>query len=57
MWSEDMSFMQELRPGAYFLIGARGPKKGSHPQHSAHFDIDERALEAGYAMMVGLALS
>jgi metal-dependent amidase/aminoacylase/carboxypeptidase family protein len=49
--------MQELRPGAYFLIGARGSKKGSHPQHSAHFDIDERALEAGYAMMVGLALS
>ncbi len=27
MWSEDMSFMQELRPGAYFLIGARGARK------------------------------
>ncbi|HEY2476297.1 MAG TPA: M20/M25/M40 family metallo-hydrolase, partial [Candidatus Cybelea sp.] len=57
MWSEDMSFMQELRPGAYFLIGSRGPHKGSHPQHSAHFDVDERALEVGYAMMMGLALS
>ncbi|HEY2553832.1 MAG TPA: M20 family metallopeptidase [Candidatus Cybelea sp.] len=57
MWSEDMSFMQELRPGAYFLIGARGPKKGVHPQHSAHFDVDERALETGYAMMLGLALN
>jgi amidohydrolase len=56
MWSEDMSFMQDLRPGAYFLIGARGPEKGAYPQHSAHFDIDERALETGYAMMVGLAL-
>jgi amidohydrolase len=57
MWSEDMSFMQNLRPGAYFLIGARGPEKGSHPQHSAHFDIDERVLDIGFAMMAGLALS
>ncbi|MGC2649653.1 MAG: amidohydrolase [Candidatus Cybelea sp.] len=56
MWSEDMSFMQELRPGAYFLIGARGPRKGIEPQHSARFDIDERALEVGFRMMMGLAL-
>jgi amidohydrolase len=56
MWSEDMSFMQELRPGAYFLVGARGPEKGIEPQHSARFDIDERALGIGFAMMVGLAL-
>ena len=55
MWSEDMSFMQELRPGAYFLIGARGQKKGIEPQHSARFDIDERALEVGFEMMMGLA--
>jgi amidohydrolase len=56
MWSEDMSFMQERRPGAYFLIGARGPERGGAPQHSSHFDIDERALEVGYKMMLGLAL-
>jgi amidohydrolase len=55
MWSEDMSFMQELRPGAYFLVGARGPRKGIEPQHSARFDIDERALEVGFRMMMGLA--
>ena len=24
MWAEDMSFMQEERPGAYFIVGARG---------------------------------
>ena len=24
MWAEDMSFMQEARPGAYFIVGARG---------------------------------
>jgi amidohydrolase len=56
MWSEDMSFMQELRPGAYFLVGARGPRKGIEPQHSARFDIDERALDVGFGMMMGLAL-
>ena len=55
-WSEDMSFMQELRPGAYFLVGVRGPERGIEPQHSARFDIDERALEVGFAMMVALAL-
>jgi amidohydrolase len=24
MWAEDMSFMQELREGAYFIVGSRG---------------------------------
>ncbi|MGC1380769.1 MAG: amidohydrolase [Candidatus Baltobacteraceae bacterium] len=57
MWSEDMSFMQEQRPGAYFLVGARGEQIGAEPQHSAYFDIDERALRVGYEMMLGLALS
>jgi amidohydrolase len=57
MWSEDMSFMQRERPGAYFLVGARGPELGIEPQHSARYDIDERALEVGFKMMVDLALN
>jgi metal-dependent amidase/aminoacylase/carboxypeptidase family protein len=48
--------MQQLRPGAYFLVGARGTNVGSEPQHSARFDIDERALEVGHDMMVALGL-
>ncbi len=56
MWAEDMSFMQELRPGAYFIVGARGGPDTSFPHHNARFDIDESALEVGYKMMVGLAL-
>lgn len=55
MWSEDMSFMQQQRPGAYFLIGARGPD-AQEPHHSARFDVDERALHVGFEMMVGLGL-
>ena len=56
MWAEDMSFMQERRPGAYFIVGARGGPETSYPHHNARFDIDERALEIGYKMMVGLGL-
>ena len=56
MWAEDMSFMQEQRPGAYFIVGARGGESTSYPHHNARFDIDERSLEVGYKMMVGLGL-
>jgi amidohydrolase len=56
MWSEDMSFMQQERPGAYFLVGARGSNVGYEPHHSARFDIDEGALGVGFEMMVGLGL-
>jgi amidohydrolase len=56
MWSEDMSFMQQQRPGAYFLIGARGSEVGLEPHHSARFDIDERALQIGFEMLVSLGL-
>ncbi len=56
MWSEDMSFMQQERPGAYFLVGARGPNVGSEPHHSARFDVDERALDIGLDLMVALGL-
>jgi amidohydrolase len=56
MWAEDMSFMQEQRPGAYFIVGSRGGDNSSYPHHNARFDIDERALEVGYKMMVALGL-
>jgi amidohydrolase len=56
LWAEDMSYMQEQRPGAYFIVGVRGEGRGHEPQHSARYDMDERALEAGFRMMVGLGL-
>jgi amidohydrolase len=57
MWAEDMAFMQEQRPGAYFIVGARGDERTGFPHHSAQFDIDERALDVGYRMLVGIGLS
>ena len=56
MWAEDMSFMMEQRPGAYFIVGARGGPATGIPHHNARFDIDERALDVGYRMMVALGL-
>jgi len=56
MWSEDMSFMQRERPGAYFVVGARGAHAGHEPHHSARFDVDEQALQVGFDMLVGLGL-
>jgi amidohydrolase len=56
MWAEDMSFMQEQRPGAYFIVGARGGEATSFAHHNARFDIDERSLAVGYQMMVALGL-
>lgn len=57
MWAEDMSFMQEVRPGAYFIVGSRSGDSTAYPHHNARFDIDERALQVGYKMMVQLGMS
>lgn len=56
MWSEDMAYMQQERPGAYFLVGVRGPEIGREPQHSARYDIDESALDVGVRMIAGIGL-
>jgi amidohydrolase len=56
MWAEDMSFMQEARPGAYFVVGSRGGASTGVAHHNARFDIDEHALDVGYRMMVALGL-
>jgi amidohydrolase len=56
MWAEDMAYMQAERPGAYFIVGIRGPELGLEPQHSARYDIDERALDIGFEIMTRIAL-
>jgi len=56
MWAEDMAFMHEQRPGAYFIVGSRGNDATAFAHHNARFDIDERALDVGFAMMVGLGM-
>jgi amidohydrolase len=55
MMAEDMSFMHELRPGGYFLVGTRCNEATAYPNHNARFDIDEDALVVGHDVLVRLA--
>ncbi|MBN2547837.1 MAG: amidohydrolase [Anaerolineales bacterium] len=57
MGSEDMAFMMRDIPGCYFFIGSANHEKGldaSH--HHPRFDVDERALPRGAALMAAAVL-
>jgi len=56
MGAEDFSFFAERMPTCFYTLGVSGGESTSHPHHSSLFDIDERALPTGVAMMTALAL-
>jgi amidohydrolase len=56
MGAEDFSFFAERVPACFYTLGCSGGPDTSHPHHSSLFDIDERALPTGVAMMTALAL-
>jgi amidohydrolase len=56
MGAEDFSFFAQRVPSCFYTLGAAGGADTSHPHHSSLFDIDERALSTGVAMMTALAL-
>lgn len=57
-WGEDFSYYLQHRPGAFFLVGSGNRQKGiTEPLHSARFNVDERCLAIGTAVMARLALS
>ena len=51
MASEDIAYMLEDVRGAYFLVGCSNPKL-IYGHHHPRFDIDERALPLGVALML-----
>ena len=56
MAGEDFSEFLLRVPGCFVFVGSRDEATGKvHPHHSPHFDIDERALPTGAALLVGLA--
>ena len=57
MGAEDFSFYAEQVPACFYTLGCRGDEETSHPHHSSLFDIDERALPNGVAMMAALAFN
>ncbi len=57
MGAEDFSYLLQRVPGAMFYLGVRGRAWAeARPIHSALFDMDERALPVGAAVMAGTAL-
>lgn len=57
MGAEDFSFFLEQMPGCYFRLGTGGSERFMYGLHNPHFDIDERALPVGAAIMAALAQS
>lgn len=52
MGSEDMAFMMDDIPGCYIFIGSNNPEKGlDAPHHNPRFDVDERSLPLGAALI------
>ena len=57
MVAEDMAEFLNRVPGCYFVLGARRESEGpAEPHHSPRFDIDERALPLGVAVLAGVVL-
>ncbi len=55
MGAEDFGYFSMLAPGAMFDLGCR-PEGGEQPAHSPRFDIDERCLPIGVAILAEAAL-
>jgi len=52
MGSEDAAFFLQQIPGCFIFVGSGFTDRESPPHHNAHFDIDERALVNGVAVVV-----
>jgi len=52
MGSEDAAFFLREIPGCYFFVGAAPADRPVAAHHNPHFDIDEKALTIGLALMV-----
>jgi amidohydrolase len=56
--SDDMAVFLEHVPGCYFMVGIGNAERGiTAPHHSAHFDMDERALPIGVEVLARTALT
>jgi len=55
MGAEDFSVFLELAPGAQFILGSQKAGHEEYQLHHPKFDIDERALPIGTAMLVEAA--
>jgi amidohydrolase len=56
MGAEDFGAFMEHAPGAMYTLGTGGRSETEFPLHHPRFDIDERAMPIGTAMLVETAL-
>lgn len=58
MGGEDFAYFVERIPGSYIFLGAANPERGmDHPHHHPRFDIDERVLPLGVAILCEAVLA
>jgi amidohydrolase len=56
--ADDMAYLLQQAPGAYFFVGTRSERAGSTwPHHHPRFTIDERSLPHGVEIFVRFALA
>jgi amidohydrolase len=56
MGGEDFSYFSELAPGCFFELGGATPGAPKRSHHHPNFDIDERCLPIGAAMLAATAV-
>lgn len=56
MGSEDFSYFGQRVPACFYCVGSNGGPATAFINHHGKFDLDERALETGIAMMTAIAL-
>lgn len=57
MGGEDFSYFAEKSPGCFFFLGGAPPGKPKPRHHHPQFDVDERCLPLGAAMLAEVATS
>jgi amidohydrolase len=53
---EDFSAVLARVPGNFFFLGTKSDERTGFPHHNPHFDLDERALPTGVAILCDAAL-
>jgi amidohydrolase len=57
MGAEDFSFYAQLVPACYMFVGSKGGPDTAFTNHHGRFDLDERALKTGIALMHAIAFN
>lgn len=58
MTSEDFAYYSHIIPGCFYRLGTRNESRGiTSALHTSTFDVEEKAMETGIALMAWLAIT